>query len=49
MAEDQFTHVNLRLPKWMHEELRQRAAREDRSVNATIVRAVRQYLRRPAR
>lgn len=39
----------LRLPVALHEALRERAKAEDRSMNAVVLRAVRQYLSRPPR
>jgi hypothetical protein len=45
----EYSFMNLRLPRWMHDQLRQRAEVEDRSTNAVVVHAIRQYLKRPPR
>jgi hypothetical protein len=39
----------VRFPAALFEELRERAEAEDRSLNRTILRAIRQYLRQPIR
>jgi hypothetical protein len=49
MAEDLYSHINLRLPRWMHEELRQLAQNEDRSVNGQILHAIREHLNKRRR
>jgi hypothetical protein len=45
----EYSFMNLRLPRWMHDELRELAAAEDRSTNAEVVHAIRDHLKRQRR
>lgn len=44
MPEDKFVQVIVRMPKKMHDDLKRNANINDRTMAATVRRAVRQYL-----